>query len=78
MFNHSALPPPLMLQAVWTRFFPASLEMECLLSRGEVGEVKMVKADFGVPLMHVPRAVEELLDIGIYRLQVICMVYNGA
>lgn len=38
----------------------------------------MVKADFGVPLMHVPRAVEELLDIGIYRLQVICMVYNGA
>ncbi|KAM9545470.1 trans-1,2-dihydrobenzene-1,2-diol dehydrogenase-like [Salvelinus alpinus] len=72
-----------LMEAVWTRFFPASLEIERLLSRGEVGEVKMVKADFGVPLMHVPRAVEKelgggaLLDIGIYCLQFICMVYNG-
>uniref|UniRef100_A0A673XLV3 Trans-1,2-dihydrobenzene-1,2-diol dehydrogenase n=1 Tax=Salmo trutta TaxID=8032 RepID=A0A673XLV3_SALTR len=61
-----------LMEAVWTCFFPASLEIERLLSRGEVGEVKMVKADFGAPLMHVPRAVEkELLDIGIYCLQFI-------
>uniref|UniRef100_A0A4W5R8R6 Trans-1,2-dihydrobenzene-1,2-diol dehydrogenase n=1 Tax=Hucho hucho TaxID=62062 RepID=A0A4W5R8R6_9TELE len=76
-------PPLLMLQAVWTRFFPASLEIERLLSQGEVVEVNIVKADFGARLMHVPRAVEKelgggaLLDISIYCLQFICMVYNG-
>uniref|UniRef100_A0A4W5RE75 Trans-1,2-dihydrobenzene-1,2-diol dehydrogenase n=1 Tax=Hucho hucho TaxID=62062 RepID=A0A4W5RE75_9TELE len=68
---------------VWTRFFPASLEIERLLSQGEVVEVNIVKADFGARLMHVPRAVEKelgggaLLDISIYCLQFICMVYNG-
>ncbi|KAM3877154.1 trans-1,2-dihydrobenzene-1,2-diol dehydrogenase-like [Diretmus argenteus] len=72
-----------LMEAVWTRFFPASLEIKRLLAQGEVGEVKMVRADFGVPLLHIPRAVEKelgggaLLDIGIYCLQFICMVYNG-
>ncbi|XP_071384932.1 trans-1,2-dihydrobenzene-1,2-diol dehydrogenase-like isoform X2 [Centroberyx affinis] len=72
-----------LMEAVWTRFFPASLEIKRLLAQEEVGEVKMVRADFGVPQMHIPRAVEKelgggaLLDIGVYCLQFICMVYNG-
>ncbi|KAM6980431.1 trans-1,2-dihydrobenzene-1,2-diol dehydrogenase [Aplochiton taeniatus] len=72
-----------LMEAVWTRFFPASVEIKRLLAQGEVGEVKMVRADFAVPLKHVPRAVEKelgggaLLDIGIYCLQFICMVYSG-
>ncbi|XP_010877266.1 trans-1,2-dihydrobenzene-1,2-diol dehydrogenase [Esox lucius] len=72
-----------LMEALWTRFFPATLEIGRLLSQGDVGEVKMVKADFGLPLMSVPRAVQKelgggaLLDIGIYCLQFICMVYNG-
>uniref|UniRef100_A0A3B5M7U1 Dihydrodiol dehydrogenase, tandem duplicate 2 n=1 Tax=Xiphophorus couchianus TaxID=32473 RepID=A0A3B5M7U1_9TELE len=46
-------------------------------------EVKMVRADFGVPLLNVPRSVQKelgggaLLDLGIYCLQFINMVYNG-
>ncbi|KAM4603079.1 trans-1,2-dihydrobenzene-1,2-diol dehydrogenase [Polymixia lowei] len=72
-----------LMEAVWTRFFPATLEIKRLLAQGELGEVKLVRAEFGVPLMHVPRAVEKelgggaLLDIGIYCLQFICMVFNG-
>ncbi|XP_071750425.1 trans-1,2-dihydrobenzene-1,2-diol dehydrogenase-like isoform X1 [Centroberyx gerrardi] len=72
-----------LMEAVWTRFFPASLEIKRLLAQEEVGEVKMVRTDFGVPLMHIPRAVEKelgggaLLIIGIYCLQFIGMVYNG-
>lgn len=72
-----------MLQAVWTRFFPASVEIRRLLAQGEVGEVKMVRSEFGAPLMHVQRAVQKelgggaILDIGIYCLQFISMVYNG-
>ncbi|KAL1007202.1 hypothetical protein UPYG_G00083390 [Umbra pygmaea] len=72
-----------LMEALWTRFFPASLEIGRLLSQGEVGEVKMVRADFGAALMSIPRAVQKelgggaLLDIGIYALQFICMVFNG-
>lgn len=72
-----------MLQAVWTRFFPASVEIRRLLAQGEIGDLKIVRTEFGVPLLHVPRAVEKelgggaLLDIGVYCLQFISMVYNG-
>ncbi|XP_029904381.1 trans-1,2-dihydrobenzene-1,2-diol dehydrogenase [Myripristis murdjan] len=71
------------MEAVWTRFFPASLEIKRLLAEGELGEVKMVRADFALPLMNVQRAVEKelgggaLLDIGVYCLQFILMVYGG-
>ncbi|KAK0133741.1 Trans-1,2-dihydrobenzene-1,2-diol dehydrogenase [Merluccius polli] len=72
-----------LMEAVWTRFFPASLEIKRLLAQGELGEVKMVRAEFGAPLLGIPRAVEKelgggaLLDVGIYCLQFACMVYNG-
>ncbi|MEQ2257155.1 hypothetical protein ILYODFUR_031687 [Ilyodon furcidens] len=72
-----------LMEAVWTRFFPVSVEIRKLLAHGEIGEVKMVRTDFGVPLLHVPRSVQKdlgggaLLDLGIYCLQFISMVYNG-
>lgn len=72
-----------LMEAVWTRFFPVSAEIRRLLAQGELGDVKMVRSEFGVPLMHVPRAVQKelgggaLLDVGIYCLQFISMVYNG-
>lgn len=72
-----------LMEAVWTRFFPASVEIRRLLAQGELGEVKMVRAEFGMPLMHLPRSSQKelgggtMLDLGIYCLQFICMVYNG-
>lgn len=70
-------------QAIWTRFFPLSFEVRRLLNHGEVGDVQMVRADLGAPLFHVPRFAEKklgggaLLDLGIYCLQFVFMVYNG-
>ncbi|XP_054892340.1 trans-1,2-dihydrobenzene-1,2-diol dehydrogenase-like isoform X1 [Poeciliopsis prolifica] len=72
-----------LMEAVWTRFFPVSVEIRRLLAQQYIGEVKMVRANFGVPLLHVPRAVQKdlgggaLLDLGIYCLQFINMVYKG-
>lgn len=72
-----------LMEAVWTRFFPASVEIRRLLAQGEVGEVKVVRSEFGEPLSTVPRAVQKelgggaLLDLGIYCLQFINMVFNG-
>ncbi|KAK1891750.1 Trans-12-dihydrobenzene-12-diol dehydrogenase [Dissostichus eleginoides] len=64
-----------LMEAVWTRFFPASVEIRRLVDQGEVGEVKMVRSEFGVPIPHVPRSGQKelgggaILDIGIYCLQ---------
>ncbi|XP_041851526.1 trans-1,2-dihydrobenzene-1,2-diol dehydrogenase-like [Melanotaenia boesemani] len=72
-----------LMEAVWTRFFPVSVEIRRLLVQGELGEVKLVRSDFGVPVTHVPRLVEKelgggaLLSIGMYCLQLVFMVYNG-
>ncbi len=70
-------------QAIWTRFFPVSLEVRRLLSQGEVGEVQMVRADLAAPLTHISRLTEKklgggaLLDLGVYCLQFAFMVFNG-
>lgn len=78
-FSHLSCP----VQAMWTRFFPISLEISRLLEQEAVGEVKLVRADFGACLKNNPRAVEKelgggaLLDIGIYCVQFALMVYNG-
>ncbi|XP_067830389.1 trans-1,2-dihydrobenzene-1,2-diol dehydrogenase-like isoform X2 [Heptranchias perlo] len=72
-----------LMEGLWTRFFPVSNAIRCLLSQNNLGEVKMVKAEFGTCMMGTPRVVEKdlgggvLLDIGCYCLQFVCMVFNG-
>uniref|UniRef100_A0A3B3C9E1 Trans-1,2-dihydrobenzene-1,2-diol dehydrogenase n=1 Tax=Oryzias melastigma TaxID=30732 RepID=A0A3B3C9E1_ORYME len=72
-----------LMEAVWTRFFPVSVEIRRLLAQRELGEVKMVRSEFGRPLMHVPRLLQKelgggaLLSIGMYCLQLVLMVYDG-
>ncbi|XP_022596761.1 trans-1,2-dihydrobenzene-1,2-diol dehydrogenase-like [Seriola dumerili] len=72
-----------LMEAVWTRFFPASLEMRRLLHQGEVGDVQMVRAELGHRYSHVPRVTERklgggaVLTLGVYCLQLIFMVFNG-
>lgn len=70
-------------QAIWMRFFPASVELRRLLKEGEVGDVQMVRAEFGLPVAHVQRMADRklggggLVDLGIYPLQFALMVFNG-
>ncbi|XP_036400183.1 trans-1,2-dihydrobenzene-1,2-diol dehydrogenase [Megalops cyprinoides] len=72
-----------LMEAVWSRFFPASREISRLLAQKEVGEAKLVRVEFGIPLLDVTRAVEKelgggaLLDIGVYCLQFALMVFDG-
>lgn len=70
-------------QAVWARFFPAYAEVRRLLKQGEVGDVQMVRAEFGLPVSHVRRMSDNklggggLVDLGIYPLQFALMVFKG-
>uniref|UniRef100_UPI0037E8421C trans-1,2-dihydrobenzene-1,2-diol dehydrogenase-like isoform X1 n=1 Tax=Semicossyphus pulcher TaxID=241346 RepID=UPI0037E8421C len=71
------------MEAVWTRFFPVSVELKRLLAQGEVGDVQMFRTDLGAPLTHIPRFAEKklgggaLLDLGIYCLQFVLVLFNG-
>lgn len=70
-------------QAIWSRCFPTYAEVRRLLAEQAVGEVKLVKAYFGSPQLHIPRSVRKelgggaLLDIGVYCLQFVLMVFDG-
>lgn len=68
---------------MWSRFFPASAELRRLLAQGQVGQAKYVSSNFCVPVLHVERSVKKelgagaTLDLGIYCLQFILMVFSG-
>ncbi|XP_074164300.1 trans-1,2-dihydrobenzene-1,2-diol dehydrogenase [Sminthopsis crassicaudata] len=72
-----------LMEAIWTRFFPATEALRALLSQGTLGEVRLVHVEFGLDLRHFPRATDwaqaggALLDLGIYCLQFISMVGGG-
>lgn len=71
------------LQAIWSRCFPVYGEVRRLLAEDALGELKLVKAYFGSPQLHIARSVEKalgggaLLDIGVYCLQFVLMVFDG-
>ncbi|XP_015274009.1 PREDICTED: trans-1,2-dihydrobenzene-1,2-diol dehydrogenase-like [Gekko japonicus] len=72
-----------LMEAFWSRFFPVSEKLRSLLRQRTIGDVVMVHADFGLPLITVPRTTEKelggggLLDIGLYCVQFACMVFEG-
>nr|KAF6273703.1 dihydrodiol dehydrogenase [Pipistrellus kuhlii] len=72
-----------LMEAIWTRFFPALEALRAALAQGALGDLRVARAEFGVNLTHVPRATDwaqaggGLLDIGIYCAQFISMVFGG-
>ncbi|XP_075907697.1 trans-1,2-dihydrobenzene-1,2-diol dehydrogenase-like [Nelusetta ayraudi] len=72
-----------LMEAIWSRCFPVYGEVRRLLAEDALGELKLVKAYFGSPQLHIARSVEKalgggaLLDIGVYCLQFVLMVFNG-
>ncbi|XP_061567223.1 dihydrodiol dehydrogenase, tandem duplicate 1 [Cololabis saira] len=72
-----------LMEAIWSRCFPVYAEVRRLLAEEAVGEVKLVKSYFGSPQLHIPRSVQKelgggaLLDIGVYCLQFVLMVFDG-
>ena len=63
-----------LMEAMWTRFLPASQKIKQLIDRGEIGEIQTLRAEFGFyspwnpndRLHNLNLAGGALLDIGIY------------
>ncbi|KAK3875566.1 hypothetical protein Pcinc_008182 [Petrolisthes cinctipes] len=72
-----------MMEAVWSRFFPAYKELEKRLKAGEIGQVRHVIASFGKDLRHFQRLQNiadgggATLDVGIYSIQLVSLVMGG-
>ena len=73
-----------LMEAVWTRCFPAIRKMLELIREGKIGEVRCVQAAFAnrIPNDYKGRLIEladaggALLDIGVYNLHFAQMVYG--
>ena len=63
-----------LMEALWTRFLPAVLEMKRMLDEGVIGELLTLNQTSGQDLRHVERIISPelaggaLLDMGVYSL----------
>jgi predicted dehydrogenase len=71
-----------LMEAMWTRFFPAAYRLRELLAQGVIGDVRLVQADFGFRADFDPQGRlfapalggGALLDIGVYAVSFASMV----
>ena len=74
------------MEAMWSRFFPAMAHVRKLLSDGAIGEVRMLQADFGFRtdvnpsgrLFDLALGGGGLLDVGVYPISLASMIFGTA
>ncbi|CAL8142790.1 unnamed protein product [Orchesella dallaii] len=72
-----------LMEAIWSRFFPAYQRLREELAKGSIGDVVQLTCNFGTLLTHKDRCqLKELgggtiLDIGIYNIQFVSLVMGG-
>ena len=72
------------MEAMWSRFFPAMARVRELLAEGVIGEARMLQADFGFRagvdpnsrLFNPALAGGGLLDVGVYTLSLASMLFG--
>ena len=75
-----------LMEAMWTRFLPTVLQVRDWLEEGRIGEPRMIHADFGFRadnedeesrLLDPKLAGGALLDVGVYCVSFVSMVFGG-
>ncbi|XP_043915579.1 trans-1,2-dihydrobenzene-1,2-diol dehydrogenase-like [Protopterus annectens] len=72
-----------LMEAFWTRFFPAMYQLRQLLAEKAIGDIKGLNLEIGMKMDHVHSpSIKEigggaLLDLGCYCVQLACMVFTG-
>ena len=75
----------LLMEGMWTRFFPATQEVRRLVRSGEIGEARMIQADFSfltpfetqTRMFDPAQAGGALLDIGCYGIHYAMYLYGA-
>jgi predicted dehydrogenase len=75
----------LVMEAMWTRFFPLMFRLREMLAAGVIGEIKLVAADFGfraeLPaesrLFNPAMGGGALLDVGVYPVSLASMILGA-
>lgn len=71
------------MEALWTRFFPLYAEVKNLVDSNILGEIRVAMVSFGISADHVERLQDPamgggaLLDVGIYCLNIVDMIFGG-
>ncbi|KAL1769204.1 trans-1,2-dihydrobenzene-1,2-diol dehydrogenase [Sigmodon hispidus] len=72
-----------LMEAIWSRFFPAMEALREVLAQGTVGDLRVARAEMGTDLSYLPRSTDwsqaggSLLDLGIYCVQFFSMVFGA-
>ena len=74
-----------LMEAMWMRYLPAIVKVRELLAQGAIGEIRMIKADFGnrIPwdpagrLLNPELGGGALLDVGIYPVSFASMILGA-
>ena len=74
-----------LMEAMWSRFFPAAQALKALIRSGAIGDIRLITADFSFRtapdyedrLFKRALGGGSLLDVGVYPLSLICF-YKGA
>ena len=72
------------MEAMWSRFFPAMAHVRTLIAGGAIGETRMLQADFGFRagvdpnsrLFNPAMAGGGLLDVGVYPVSLASMLFG--
>lgn len=71
-----------LMEAMWSRFFPCMVKLREMISQNKIGEVRLIKGDFGFNMPHGSEhrafnpklAGGALLDLGIYPISFASMI----
>jgi predicted dehydrogenase len=75
-----------LMEAMWTRFLPALVELRKRVANGDIGEPRMLSADFGFRvdtpdpngrLFNLKHGGGALLDVGVYPVSLASMVFGA-
>ena len=75
-----------LMEATWMRFFPAIVELRRMIAEGDIGEVRLIRANFSFrmpPERTKGRLVDpelgggSVLDIGVYPISFATMIFGG-
>ncbi len=71
-------------EAIWTRFMPFIQTIRQEIAAGAIGDVKLLTANLGYPISHVPRLIDPhlaggaLLDLSVYPIHFASMIMGDS